>query len=122
MAACTATSVRHATSTSLQRVRRTPPKKRSTATRWLIGLSVTAVLALICYALLYAAGAGPRDGESYQAGRAAGEGGSTMVKFGGSTPEDYCKQQFVLGTPLGKKSAFDRGDFMDGCIDALSES
>ena len=98
------------------------PKKPSTATRWLIGLSVTAVLALICYALLYAAGAGPRDGESYQAGRAAGEGGSTMVKFGGSTPEDYCKQQFVLGTPLGKKSAFDRGDFMDGCIDALSES
>lgn len=88
----------------------------------MIGLSVTAVLALVCYALLYATGAGPRDEESYQAGRSAAENGSTMVKFGGSTPEEYCEQQFVLGTPLGKKSDFDRGDFIDGCIDALSES
>jgi hypothetical protein len=98
-----------------------PPRKRSTAKRWLIGLSVTAALVLVCYALLYATGAGPRDEESYQAGRSAGENGATMVKFGGSTPEDYCEQQFTLGTAIGAKSDFERGDFIDGCVDALTE-
>ncbi|GAS93171.1 MULTISPECIES: hypothetical protein [Mycolicibacterium] len=99
-----------------------PPRKRSTATRWLIGLAATAALALVGYAVLSATGAGPRDDESYQAGRAAAENGSTMVKFGGAAPEEYCEQQFVLSTPVGKQSDFNRGDFMDGCVDAMTGS
>jgi hypothetical protein len=75
----------------------------------------------VCYALLYATGAGPRDEESYQAGRSAGESGATMVKFGGSTPEDYCEQQFTFETPLGTNSDLERGDFIDGCVEALTE-
>ena len=64
----------------------------------------------------------PPDDESYQAGRAAAENGSTMVKFGGAAPEEYCEQQFVLSTPVGKQSDFNRGDFMDGCVDAMTGS
>lgn len=66
-------------------------------------------------------GVGPRDEQSYQAGRSVGDVGRTMVKFGGATPEDYCKQQFTLSTPLGEKSEYRRGDYMDGCLDALEE-
>lgn len=66
-------------------------------------------------------GVGPRDEQSYQAGRSVGDVGRTMVKFGGATPEDYCKQQFTLSTPLGEKSKYRRGDYMDGCLDALEE-
>jgi hypothetical protein len=66
-------------------------------------------------------GSGSRDERSYQAGRSAAESGATMVKFGGRSPEDYCKGQFTLSTPLGEKNVFRRGDFMDGCLDALKE-
>ncbi|KAA0093690.1 hypothetical protein CIW49_26990 [Mycolicibacterium sp. P1-18] len=66
-------------------------------------------------------GIGPRDEQSYQAGRSAADGGPTMVKFAGTSPEDYCKQQFTFANPLGQKSKYHRGDYMDGCLDAMKE-
>lgn len=98
-----------------------PPNKQKSSRGWLIGISVAAALVLLCVGLVVAMGSGSRDEESYQAGRSAAESGATMVKFGGGSPEDYCKRQFTLSTPLGEKSDFRREDFMDGCVDALKE-
>lgn len=76
----------------------------------------------VCLGVINAVGGvGPRDEQSYQAGRSAGDVGPAMVKFGGATPEGYCDQRFTLSTPLGEKTKYRRGDFMDGCLDALEE-
>lgn len=98
-----------------------PPSKQKSSKGWIIGISVAAALVLTGFGLVAAIGGGSRDEKSYQAGRSAAENGATIVKFGGGSPEDYCKDQFTLSTPLGEKSDFRRGDFMDGCVDALEE-
>lgn len=97
-----------------------PPRQRKSAKGWLIGVSIAALI-LLGAGVVSAMGLGSRDETSYQAGRSAADGGPTMVKFGGATPEDYCKQRFTFANPLGQKSEYRRGDYMDGCLDALKE-
>jgi hypothetical protein len=47
-------------------------------------------------------------------------GAGVLIKFGGTTPEEFCEGRFNL------KTAFDKGDIkrrdiMAGCLDAVEE-
>jgi hypothetical protein len=81
---------------------------------------VAAVAAIALFSGLYNA-LGPRDEQSYQAGREAGSTGDTMIKFAGGTPEEFCKNQFNLSTMGNRKSDLRRRDFMAGCLDVVEE-
>lgn len=100
-----------------------PGDRKPSRTPWIIAIVIASAVAVVLLAvgLFAATGGGPRDERSYQEGRAAAQSISVLVKFGGATPEEACESEFVLRTPMNKKSDVRRGDFIAGCVDALAE-
>ncbi|MBB2993073.1 hypothetical protein FHR72_004580 [Mycolicibacterium iranicum] len=97
-----------------------PGKPKRSTTLWVVITGAVIAVIILCAVVLMPI-LGPRDEQSYEAGRSAAGSASTMIKFGGADPEDYCDGQFTLSTPIGEKNKYNRRDFMDGCLDAIAE-
>ena len=88
----------------------------------LVGLIVTAVVAVVGFGLIVTAVAthGFRDERSYRAGYDAGNGGfaATTYRLGGGA-QGACEGALKLNQLLGDNQKFDQSDFIDGCMDGL---
>jgi hypothetical protein len=97
-------------------------RQHSTNTAWLVGLTAAAGVAAVVVALVAAALVthGFRDERSYRAGYHAGNGGfaETTYRMGGAA-EGSCEGALKLTQLFGDDPSFDKGDFIDGCLDGL---
>jgi hypothetical protein len=85
-------------------------------------VGAVAAIGLVSMVLISVLGDGSRDERSYQEGRKDGSSGSVLVKWGGETPEGYCKNQYNLITLSGNRSDLRHRDYLAGCLDGMKEA